>query len=166
MRAHARTVRIRAAGPLAKLFVFPATHGTYTARKEVHSLTRCESESDVNSKCTAMMGDHVRLLSFSSASSPQPPVLTAPNGQCMLPRAVFLHNEACFARQKRPREENSTPPKWPPRTDNKSPRDSPHLVRLGQSMELSMALKVANSSPPTLWSHLLSQLNLVCFEWS
>ena len=62
------------------------------------------------------MGDHVRLLSFSSASSPQAPVLTAPNGQCMLPRTVVLHSEACFARQKRPREENSTPPKWPPRS--------------------------------------------------
>ena len=124
----------------------------------------------------------MRLLSSSSASSPQAPVLTAPNGRCMLPRAVVLHSKACFARQKRPREENSTidniagkrfpailsmtvpppPPKWPPQTDNESPRDSPHLVQLGQSMELSMALKVASSSPPTQWSHLFSQLNLVC----
>ena len=62
---------------------------------------------------TAMMGDHVRLLSFSSASSPQAPVLTASNGQCMLPRAVVLHSEACFARQRRPREENSTPRNGP-----------------------------------------------------
>ena len=108
----------------------------------------------------------MRLLSFSSASSPQAPVLTASNGRCMLPSAVVLHSEACFARQKHPREKNSTPPKWPPRTDNKSLRDSPHPVQLGQSMDLSMALKVASSSPPTLRSHLLSQLNLVCFEWS
>ena len=79
----------------------------------------------------------MRLLSFSSASSPQSPVLTASNGGCMLPSVVVLHSEACFARQKRPREENSTPPKWPPRADNKSLRDSPHLVRLGQSMKLS-----------------------------
>ena len=90
----------------------------------------------------------MRLLSFSSASSPQAPVLTASNGRCMLPIEVVLHSEAYFARQKRPREENKTPPKWPPRTDNKSLRDSPHLVRLGKNMELSMALKVASNSPP------------------
>ena len=76
---------------------------------------------------------------------------------------VFVHVCVC---EKRPREKNSTPPKWPPRTDNKSLRDSPHPVQLGQSIDLSMALKVASSSPPTLRSHLLSQLNLVCFEWS
>ena len=61
-----------------------------------------------------------------------------------------LHDKNARARRTVP------PPKWPPRTNNKSPRDSPHLVQLGQSMELSMALKVASSSPPTLWSHLRS----------
>ena len=71
-----------------------------------------------------------------------------------------LHDKNARARRTVP------PPKWPPRTDNKSPRDSPHLVRLGQSIELSMAFKVASSSPPTLWSHLLSQFNLVCVQWS
>ena len=55
----------------------------------------------------------MRVLSFSSASSPQAPVLTASNGRCMLPSVVVLHSEACFARQKRPREENSTPRNGP-----------------------------------------------------
>ena len=32
----------------------------------------------------------------------------------MLPSAVVLHSEACFARQKRPREKNSTPPEMAP----------------------------------------------------
>ena len=126
----------------------------------------CANVLNFRVQTPAKMGDHVRQLSFSSASSPQAPVLTASNGRCMLPSAVVLHSEACFARQKRPREKNSTPPKWPKRTDNKSLRDSPHPVQLGQSMDLSMALKVASSSPPTLRSHPLSQLNLMCVEWS
>ena len=66
---------------------------------------------------------------------------------------------------KNARARRTIPQKWPPRTVNKSLRDSPHSVRLGQSMDLSMTLKVASSSPPTLGSHL-SQLNLVCAEWS
>ena len=71
----------------------------------------------------------MRLLSFSSASSPQAPVLTAPNGQCMLPSAVVLHSEACFARQKCPREENSTPQNGPHgRTTN---RYGTHLTLSG-----------------------------------
>ena len=56
----------------------------------------------------------MRLLSFSSASSPQAPVLTASKGRCILPSAVVLHSEACFTRQKRPREKNSTPPEMAP----------------------------------------------------
>ena len=71
-----------------------------------------------------------------------------------------------FCTTKMPTRGEHNPPEMAPTDDNKSPRDSPHLVRLGQSMELSMALKVASSSPPMPWSHLLSQLNLVCFEWS
>ena len=113
------------------------------------TLTPCESVLPYG-QC--MSAQNVRTVyegsreatKLSRASSPQAPALTASNGQCMLPSAIVLHSEACFARQKRPREENSTPPKWPPRTDNKSLRDSSHLVRLGQSMELSMALKVAD----------------------
>ena len=58
------------------------------------------------------------------------------------------------------------PLKWPQRTENKSLRDLPHPVQLGQSMDLSMALKVVSTSPPTLRSRILSQFNLVCFEWS
>ena len=79
------------------------------------------------SKCTAKMGDHVRLLSFSSPSSPQAPVLTAPNGRCMLPRAVFLHSEACFFTTK-------TPSRGVP------PRNGPHGLtrnRYGTHLTLS-----------------------------
>ena len=60
MQAHARIVRIGAADPVAKLFEFPATPGIYTE----YTFTQCECGSDIFSKCTAKLGDHMRLLSF------------------------------------------------------------------------------------------------------
>ena len=137
----------RSAGPLAKLFEFPATLGTYTACKRVHS----HAGSEVVLKIT---GDHVRLLSVSSASSPQAQVFTAPNGRCMLPSAIVLHSEACFARQTRPRKENSTPQNGPSGGQQiaTGPTSScPALAKHGTHGRQQL------SSPPTLRSHVLSQ---------
>ena len=153
MWTHARTVRVRAAESCLN---FPP-HLGHTLPVRKCTLTRCESGSDVVLKCTAKMRDHVRLLSFSSASSAQAPVLTAPNQRCMVPSAVVVHREDCFAARARRTE----PPEMSP-TDRQqiaTGLTSPCPSREEHGPFYGTQGRQQLTYSPMLQSHLLSHFN-------